>query len=403
MNNQFVDTAVMPNQDFDLQATYTDQNDKFSMQNIMFNERIYNAIERMSRVMAGGSCTIPNHLRGKTEDCFAIICQALRWGFDPYAVAQKTFLISGTLGYESQLIISVINARAPIVDRINYEWFGPWENVVGKFVTKTGKSGSEYQAPGWKFDDEKGCGVRVFATMKGEEEPRVLELLLSQASVRNSTLWASDPKQQLAYLAAKRWARLHAPEAVLGLYSPDELEDRESLKDVTPKPATASSTGAPTKGTSKLKEKLKERSASVNTVDTTEDAKVLEPTVNEEDATQKPSGRKKSSKVAAQNPIGELLTAFEEAGSIKELIQIGTKVKELNLAEDSVEHNQLSTAFKSRKAFLEVYDAINTMTAKNQEQVYALLTGKVDIIDPTAFAELHDMYDEYVSIMQGEQ
>ncbi|HFQ7099962.1 TPA: recombinase RecT, partial [Citrobacter freundii] len=37
---------------------------------------------------------------------------------------------------------------------------------------------------------------------------RELVLMLSQAQVRNSTLWASDPRQQLAYLAVKRWARL---------------------------------------------------------------------------------------------------------------------------------------------------------------------------------------------------
>lgn len=52
--------------------------------------------------------------------------------------------------------------------------------------------------------------------MKNEQEPRVLELLLSQAQVRNSTLWASDPRQQLAYLAVKRWARLHCPDVILG-------------------------------------------------------------------------------------------------------------------------------------------------------------------------------------------
>lgn len=42
-----------------------------------------------------------------------------------------------------------------------------------------------------------------------------------------------DPKQQLAYLAVKRWARLYCPDVILGVYSPDELMEREEY-DVTP-------------------------------------------------------------------------------------------------------------------------------------------------------------------------
>jgi hypothetical protein len=79
--------------------------------------------------------------------------------------------------------------------------------------------------------------VRVWATLKGEEEPRELELLLSQARTRNSPLWADDPRQQLAYLAIKRWSRLYCPDVILGVYSPDEFEAAPSIKDVNPRPA----------------------------------------------------------------------------------------------------------------------------------------------------------------------
>ncbi|VCV96808.1 hypothetical protein BANRA_02130 [Escherichia coli] len=54
----------------------------------------------------------------------------------------------------------------------------------------------------------------MWATMKGEDEPRELVLMLSQAQVRNSTLWASDPRQQLAYLAVNG-ARLYCPDVIL--------------------------------------------------------------------------------------------------------------------------------------------------------------------------------------------
>jgi hypothetical protein len=67
----------------------------------------------------------------------------------------------------------------------------------------------------------------------------VLELLLTQATTRNSTLWADDPKQQIAYLAQKRWARLYCPGVILGVYSVDELETISTEKDVTPQKGSA--------------------------------------------------------------------------------------------------------------------------------------------------------------------
>jgi hypothetical protein len=39
-------------------------------------------------------------------------------------------------------------------------------------------------------------------------------------------LWKTAPKQQIAYLAVKYWARLYCPEVILGVYSPDEVEPR---------------------------------------------------------------------------------------------------------------------------------------------------------------------------------
>lgn len=201
--------------------------------NLLFDNGKFSQLERIADIMASGSCTVPEHLRGNKGDCFAVCMQATMWGMNPYAVAQKTHIVKGTLGYESQLVNAAINTMAPTKNRINYEWYGPWERVIGKFRTVQGKNG-DYQAPAWTPADEDGCGVKVWATLKGEDEPRVLELLLSQATVRNSTLWAGDPKQQLAYLAVKRWSRLHCPEVILGVYTPDELEEKEPMKNITP-------------------------------------------------------------------------------------------------------------------------------------------------------------------------
>lgn len=200
------DIAVQPDQ-------------QYSPQQITLDDNLFNKCHRLAQMMASGRCTVPKHLQGNEGDCFAIIGQSLRWGMDPYAVAQKTHLVNGTLGYEAQLVIAVINARAPITDRISFDYFGDWSKVKSK------------------DDKSDDVGVIVRATFKGYDEPTKLSLTMSQVgTVRNSPLWTADPRQQLAYLAAKRWARLNCPDVILGVYTPDELDAcGETVKDVTPK------------------------------------------------------------------------------------------------------------------------------------------------------------------------
>lgn len=192
---------------------------------MMMDTATIDRIERVAEIMASGKTTLPTHLRGSKGDCFAICLQAMQWQMNPFAVAQKTHLVNGTLGYEAQLVAAVINSSGTVTTRFSFEFFGPWEKVIGKFAIRKNDKGQEYRVPNWTMADEDGCGVRIAATLKGEAAPRVLELLLAQARVRNSTLWADDPKQQLAYLGQKKWARLYAPDVIMGVYTQDELAE----------------------------------------------------------------------------------------------------------------------------------------------------------------------------------
>jgi hypothetical protein len=198
---------------------------------LIMSDASLDKIMRVADMMASGRSTIPQHLQKSPGDCMAVVMQAVQWGMNPFAVAQKTHIVNGTLGYEAQLVAAVINSSGAVADRFHFEWFGDWHKIVGKFKqvesrTKTGDDGKpkKFIVPDWETKDEQGLGVRVWATIKGETEPRVLELLMTQARTRNSTLWTEDPKQQIAYLAQKRWARLYAPDVILGVYTPDELE-----------------------------------------------------------------------------------------------------------------------------------------------------------------------------------
>ncbi|KJZ41613.1 RecT family recombinase [Pseudomonas fluorescens] len=200
----------------------------------------------LATMMADGKTTVPEHLRGNKADCMAIVLQAMQWQMNPFAVAQKTFIVKGgALSYEAQLVNAVITSKAPTIDRLHYDWFGPWEKIVGKFLVKKNAENKEYRVPGWGLLDEVGLGVRVWATFRGEDEPRVLETLMAQARTRNSTLWADDPKQQIAYLATKKWARLFCPDVILGVYTPDEFEGSYGNEiDITPTEQTNNTAAA---------------------------------------------------------------------------------------------------------------------------------------------------------------
>jgi len=212
-----------------------DQNAVVNSNIALFDSQYLNAISSFAQMMAQGSATVPRHLQGNPADCMAVAMQAAQWQMNPFAVAQKTHLINGALSYEAQLVNAVISRSGVLATRFEYEWYGPWENVIGKFSIKKGEKG-EYRVPGWTMADETGIGIIIRARLKGEDEPRELDLLLAQARVRNSPLWADDPRQQLAYLAVKRWARLYCPDVILGVYTPDELEERQE-KIINPEPA----------------------------------------------------------------------------------------------------------------------------------------------------------------------
>jgi hypothetical protein len=212
-----------------------DRSEPINANELLLNDRVFERLEAIARMMASGKATVPQHLRGSVGDCMAIAMQAARWRMDPWAVAQKTHIVNGIIGYEAQLVNAVIISLAPVKARLQFEWGGDWSKVIGKTERRESKKegGGFYYVPAWSHQDEEGLFCKVWATLRGEDEPRELPLYLKQATVRNSTLWASDPKQQLAYLAIKRWARLHCPDVIMGVYTPDELEEVDHVPPLT--------------------------------------------------------------------------------------------------------------------------------------------------------------------------
>ena len=174
---------------------------------------------------------------------------------NPYAVAQKTHLVNGVLGYEAQLVNAVIASSSAINGRFHYRYGGDWERctrtqeITREKHGKNGKYSVTERVRGWTDEDEIGLFVQVGAILRGESEITWGEpLYLSGVVTRNSPLWVSNPKQQIAYLGVKYWARLYCPEVILGVYSPDEVEQRTE-REINPAPAQRMSVAEITSGT----------------------------------------------------------------------------------------------------------------------------------------------------------
>lgn len=199
---------------------------------LILQSQNFDAMIRVSDLMANSGQAVPRHLRKNPGACFAVTLQAMRWNIDPFALGQQSYTAddSGPISYQGQAIIAALNNSPLLATRLQFEWGGPWEKIIGRFVwkespKKTDDNGKpkKYLAKAWDDNEEEGLWCKVSALLVGEREPRTLQLFLMQARVRNSPLWVEDPRQQLAYLAGRRWGRLYAPDVIMGVFTPDEL------------------------------------------------------------------------------------------------------------------------------------------------------------------------------------
>lgn len=292
------------------QVPHDIQTSAMSALDIMLNETVMARIESMAARMAMSKITTPKHLQGNEGDCMAIVMQAMQWGMNPYAVAQKTHLVNGTLGYEAQLVNAVITARAPVKERLHFEWYGDWSKVNGK------------------DDKSPTLGVKVSATLRGENAPRVIDISMAQVgTVRNSPLWAADPRQQIAYLATKRWARLYCPDVILGVYTPDEVVEREEL-DITP----AQSQVKKHQGTAGLKAQMAEREQSQETVIDME----------------------------SEFDVNSLINQINETGNLDDLKALAQTFP-THLGEQA--ETDIKSAYKNQKFYLQLIDDLEAATS----------------------------------------
>lgn len=144
---------------------------------------------------------MPPHLRGKPATCLRVVMLAARNGLDAFSVADKTSDIQGKLMYEGQLIGALINASKRTKQSLNYRFNDYGSNVSGMVVT-------------------------CFGTLIGEDDERSIDLTYDQAcKINKNGQMQKNPRQQICYIAARQWSRLHMPEVTMSMYSTDENVD----------------------------------------------------------------------------------------------------------------------------------------------------------------------------------
>lgn len=162
-------------------------------------------IEFAKLMSMSGQCVRPA-FRGNPGSCLAVALQAFRCGGDPFAWANKAYIVNDQLAYEAQLIHALVNSSNVLQRRLRPVYEG----------------------------DGQSRRCRIVGFVKGETEPLEYDSpTIGSITVKNSPLWKSDPDQQLFYFSSRAWARRHVPEILLGMYASDELE----TIDVTPTPA----------------------------------------------------------------------------------------------------------------------------------------------------------------------
>ena len=187
----------------------------------MMDSARFEHMQRISSSMAA-SVFLPEHLRGRKNNgqfepyppmtvaanCFRVLNQAMRWGVDPFAVADETFVTGGKLGYQGKLITAIVNSRAGLQGRLRYEFSG--------------------EGPARK--------VKILGHFKGMPAPVDVELTVKEGIAASdkgkgpNPMWLRDPDQKLVYSGVVKWARRHCPEVIMGVLTEEDIDAIEASR-----------------------------------------------------------------------------------------------------------------------------------------------------------------------------
>lgn len=158
--------------------------------------------------MLSQTSIIPATYQGKPQDCFVALEMATRMGVSPLVVMQNMYVAKGKPAWAGQACTMFINS-------------------CGKF------SGVKHVYTGEKGTDSRGCYVTATRISDGVQVNGV-EVTIAMAKAEgwtSNTKWRNMPELMLAYRASAFFARVHCPEALMGVQLVDEIYDTETSRN----------------------------------------------------------------------------------------------------------------------------------------------------------------------------
>ena len=158
--------------------------------------------------MLSQTSIIPATYQGKPQDCFVALEMATRMGVSPLVVMQNMYVVKGKPAWAGQACTMFINS-------------------CGKFTQV------KHVYTGEKGTDSRGCYVTATRISDGIQVNGV-EVTIAMAKAEgwtSNTKWRNMPELMLAYRASAFFARVHCPEALMGVQLADEIYDTETSRN----------------------------------------------------------------------------------------------------------------------------------------------------------------------------
>ena len=175
--------------------------------NVWSDKEQFNQMLRAAQMLSQTSI-IPASYQQKPQDCFVALEMASRMNLSPMVIMQNMYVVKGKPSWAGQACITLINSC------------GKFRDVKPVY---TGTRGT----------DNRGCyfsAVRISDGEKVEGTEVTLNMAKAEGWTSNSK-WRNMPEQMLAYRAAAFFARVHCPEALMGVQLVDEIYDTETSRN----------------------------------------------------------------------------------------------------------------------------------------------------------------------------
>lgn len=158
------------------------------------------------------------------SNCFLVVNQAVRWGLDPFAVAQCVSVVHGKLCYEGKLVSAVLQAKMGMSLHHYFDGEGDAMRIYLSDKPLTEKIIPELR-PGYRRQD-----MRLLDGSVAEWK-----------TTGTGTPWtAKNFQRMLVYRGTRDWCRIYEPALMLGVYTDDEMVDMTEASrfrranDITP-------------------------------------------------------------------------------------------------------------------------------------------------------------------------